>query len=201
MLLVMESLVHGTWSGPLAGSVRDLLGHSPFHMANGAWGRILSSLFITGDPIHFFLAFAMILLCVGTLERQSGFWITACSFLVAHLSTLLIQSGILLSIHAWLDQAWTSEWSRTLDVGPSAGYYGCLGVAIFRWKNSNRRWIAFVVLSILLLRWVVTATINPNGSQFQSDMAHAIAFPFGLAFGYCIDRIPTTKPAQQATEA
>lgn len=201
MLLVMESLVHGTWSGPLADSVRTMFGHSPFHMANGAWGRILSSLFITGDPTHFFLAFAMISLCVGTLERQAGFWITTCSFLIAHLSTLLFQSGILLGIHAWIDQDWTGEWSRTLDVGPSAGYYGCLGVAIFRWKNSNCRWLAFVVLSILLLRWMVTATINLYGSQFQSDMAHTIAFACGLALGYFMDRIPTTKTGQQVNEA
>ena len=187
----MESLVHGTWSGPLAETARTVFGHSPLHIANGSWGRILSSLFITGDPIHFFQAFAMILFCVGILELQSGSWLAAASFLSVHLLTLLIQSGILLSVHAWFDHGWTHEWSSALDVGPSAGYYGCLGVAIFRCSSARRGWIIVAVLSVLLLRWMATATFQQDGAQFQSDMAHAIAFPLGLALG----RITNTRKA------
>ncbi|MBM3964405.1 MAG: rhomboid family intramembrane serine protease [Planctomycetes bacterium] len=179
-------------SGPLAETARTVFGHSPLQMANGSWGRILSSLFITGDPIHFFQAFAMILFCVGTLECQSGSRIAAASFLSVHLVTLLIQSGILLSVHAWVDQGWTHQWSSALDVGPSAGYYGCLGVAIFRWNSARRGWIIIAVLSILLLRWMAAATFHQNGTQFQSDMAHAIAFPLGLALGH-ITNTPKVK--------
>jgi len=142
----------------------------------------------------------MISVCVGTLERQSGSWIAAGSFLIAHLVTLLIQSGILLGIHAWIDQDWSLEWSRTLDVGPSAGYYGCLGVAIFRWTNTKRWRIALVILSILMLRWLATATIKPYGSQFQSDIAHAIAFPVGLTLGYLTTWIPSAGDRHRITE-
>lgn len=182
VFLILEGLVHGTWSGPLADSVRAILGHSASHMSNGAWDRILSSLFVTGDPLHLFLALIMILFCVGTLERQAGSWIAIASFLIVHLLTLLIQSSILLIVHAWVDQEWSLRWSITPDVGPSAGYYGCLGVVIARWQSPARRWMALTILGILLIRWIVTSLIFDD-SHFQSDMAHAIAFPVGLAIG------------------
>jgi hypothetical protein len=104
------------------------------------------------------------------------------SFLLSHVFTLLIQSGILLLLHEWIDQEWSLRWNQTIDIGPSAGYYGCLGVAILGWQHPRRGWIALTIWGVLLLRGILTLLIV-HDLHIQSDMAHAIAFPVGLTIG------------------
>ena len=68
------------------------------------------------------------------------------------------------------------------DVGPSAGYNGCLGLAIATIVGDRRAYVVTFVLSALFLQFFwATIRVPEQGHLMSSNLAHLIAFPLGLA--------------------
>jgi cobalamin biosynthesis protein CobD/CbiB len=66
------------------------------------------------------------------------------------------------------------------DVGPSAGYFACLGLVSARLKRPWN-WISG---SILLLAFAIAIFMPPTTGEsaklkFSADLAHLLAFPLG----------------------
>ena len=103
----------------------------------------------------------------------------ALTFWGVHFSTLLIESlFVALPMH-WVGTTLGSLIALTRDVGPSAGYFGALGVVSAHLKppwNLISGGAIFIALEIALLH------VNGNnslGMEVSADIAHIIAFPLG----------------------
>ena len=123
----------------------------------------------------FFVAFV-----VGLAEWMTGWKRTAATFWGVHLLALVIVSIIIsLSLHQLKSIGFeASELAR--DVGPSAGYFACLGLVSARMK---RPW-DWVSGSIILAVFAVALFLPPEAGEsvhvkFSADLAHLLAYPLG----------------------
>lgn len=135
----------------------------------------------TAGGIRLYSSSLMLVIGVGTAEAIYGSWRAFATFFGIHLITLLTM-GVAISIAAKL------EWSRAellfsaIDVGPSAGYYGCLGLVIASRKPRLRQVAPIVIMAVLVTRLGWSAVHVPDhGRVLSADLAHAIAFPLGVA--------------------
>ena len=64
-------------------------GFAPKHIASGDVLRLVTSIFLTHDGLHFAFAVTMISLVVGWSERTSGSWSTFFTFALSHLTSML----------------------------------------------------------------------------------------------------------------
>jgi hypothetical protein len=182
LVVAYVGLMTDSHTGPLRPTLRNLLGLAPRHLPRGELYRLATSVFLTPGEAAFYLVLAMLAICVGLAERRVGTWKAMLAFWGIHLATLLVQS-LLLAIPThhlgpWLTNLLLVEH----DVGPSAGYYGCLGVACHKQSAKHRTWLLSVIGGILIARAVLSA-MSPPGEHttLSSDLAHLIAFPLGVA--------------------
>lgn len=117
---------------------------------------------------------------VGTAEWMTGWKRSAATFWGIHIFSLIVLSFIIsVGLHQ-LRRIGLQASELARDVGPSAGYFGCLGLVSARLKHP---WHWFTGLMILLL--LVINMFLPPGSgenisvKFSADLAHLLAFPFG----------------------
>ncbi len=180
-ILIGVAIWTRTHTGAIAPSIRRSLGFSPLHLARGEWTRLLSCVFFTVGGVKFYASAVMLAIGVGAAERLYGTKQAFALFWGIHLGTLLIASLLVaIPLHA-MDVYRGSVLASARDVGPSAGYYGCLGSAC---AAIPTRWRVVVIASILTifairLVWSLV-TIPDNGRAMSADLAHMIAFPIGL---------------------
>jgi len=165
----------------LAPSLLRRFGFAPFHLHTGDLVRLLTSAFLTLGGWSFYRSLAMIAVCVGLAEKRVGTWRTVLAFWGVHLATLLIQSLLLAIPSRHLDVLWINLLHTEHDVGPSAGYYGCLGLVCQKQSEPRRRWLLAIIGGILLARLIWTALSPHRHSPLAAEIAHLIAFPLGVA--------------------
>lgn len=186
MLIVIAAvgLTTDTHRDPLRPSLLRQFGFAPFHLRPsflhaGELVRLLTSVFLTHGGQSFYGSLAMIAVCVGLAEKRVGTWRTMLTFWSIHLATLLIQSLLLAIPARHLDILWVNLLKTEHDVGPSAGYYGCLGLVCQKQSEPRRRWLLAIVGGILIARLVWTA-LTSRRTPLAADIAHLIAFPLGV---------------------
>jgi len=189
VLILATGFIQGTWYEQLTGENRALFDYSPQHIMDGAWHRIISSFPLTGDPSHLGTAVLMTLLCVGWLELLQGSATTLAVFSGVHVSTAIIKGLMLSRGLAWSSIPSTSWRIASHVVGPSAGFYGCLGVCIFLLPKTMRVWFIFVIMVVLALRLIIgIGSARRTDTLIRSDLAHLIAFSLGIAIAYSFVR-------------
>lgn len=157
------------------------VGFAPLHLLEGRWFRMLTSVFFTAGGAGFYVSFVMLLLSVGMAEIRCGTWRTALIFWCIHLASLLLGS-FLLALPLHLLRVYQGMLLATAhDVGPSAGYYGCLGAACNSHSHDWRVPVIGLVLVFLTARLVWSlARLAEHGRDLSSDVSHLIAFVLGL---------------------
>lgn len=172
------------------------LGFAPRHLPDFEWHRLITSALLTHGGIAFYVALGMLALCVGWAERMYGLWRTALVFWGVHLVTLVIVSLVIAFPLHFLDFAHGSFLVHTRDVGPSAGYYGCLGLACTTLPKRFRMAVIAAVTLVLIARlawsWGVMLTPQP---ALTADVAHLLAFPLGIALTMAVGYPLTSPPA------
>ena len=106
---------------------------------------------------------------------------TAClTFFGIHLTILLILAvGVALPL-AQLELHRGQLLLDARDVGPSAGYYGCLVLAVAGLCSRKRGVIFFAITFVLALRLTWSTIHIPEAGRLMSaDLAHLVAFPVG----------------------
>lgn len=188
--LVMVSLLTcvAIWSethiGPLRPDLRQTFGFAPQHLPALHWYRLFTSVLFTAGGTTFYQALAMLAFCVACCEWLIGTRKTVFVFWATHLATLAAILTPIALAAASLGAAWAELLVRAADVGPSAGYYGCLGVAVWHSSTGRRRLLVTAVLAIFAVRLAWSMVVVPDqGRQIAADMAHLIAFPLGILFG------------------
>jgi hypothetical protein len=183
VVIVGIGLTTATHLDQLPPSLLRRFGFAPFHLHGGDLVRLLTSAVLTLGGWSFYWSLAMIGLCVGLAEKRVGTWRTVLTFWGIHLATLLIQSLLLAISARELDVLWIKLLQAEHDVGPSAGYYGCLGLVCQKQSEPRRLRLLAIIGGILLARLIWSALSPHTGrSSRAADIAHLIAFPLGVAF-------------------
>jgi len=181
VLLVAMGVHAQTHVEPLRPEIQAWAGHSPHLLWNGELYRLATSLLFTAGGWRFYCSVAMFCLAVGCVEWIHGTATSLSAFFGIHLATLLLMSIGVSLCASLLESHRSSLLWYAQDVGPSAGYYGCLGLAIASLTPSRRVPLVIGIGSLLLLRLGWSGYHIPeDGRMLSADISHAIAFPLGL---------------------
>jgi hypothetical protein len=178
--LVIAALVTNTYFQEIT---RHWLNRTGF-ASNDLWywrlERLFTSVFVTFGGKVFWVALFLVAFVVGLAEWMTGWKRTAVTFWGVHLMALLLLSLIIsLAAHQLRNFGLeASELAR--DVGPSAGYFACLGLVSARLK-CPWHWISGGILFVLLVIVLFVPAFNGESAQlkFSADLAHLLAFPLG----------------------
>jgi hypothetical protein len=178
-LLGIVAIWTGTHFAAISTEWLDRLGFAPIDLLALDLGRLFTSALVTGGGRIFWEALAMIAFAVGLSEWLTGTRRAALTFWGVHLSTLILESLVFALPMHWLGMTLGSLVALSRDVGPSAGYFGALGLVSahlrYPW-NLISGGVIFMGLQIVLLH--VSGGDN-LGMEVSADLAHLIAFPLG----------------------
>ena len=178
--MVLAALLTNTYFEAITHRWLNRTGFAPEDLWYWRLERLFTSALVTSGGRVFWEAMLFIALAVGIAEWQTGWRRTAATFWGVHLLTLVVISLIIsLAVHQLRAIGLeASEIAR--DVGPSAGYFACLGLVSARLQHPWR-WAAGALLSV---NFVVALLLPPGPGEtaavkFSADLAHLIAYPFG----------------------
>jgi len=140
----------------------------------------------------------MIAVCVGLAEWMAGWKLTAATFWGGHILALLILTLIVTLSRHQLRAYGLEAVITARDVGPSAGYFTCLGLASGLLKRPWN-WISGVgSVAILTIALLMPASGGQSAQiKFAADLAHLLAFPIGWLIAG-LERIRRTRLSLQA---
>lgn len=162
-------------------SWRRWLGFSPLNLVDLAWQQTLTSLVVTAGEWNFLQSALMMTIAVGCCEFVYGTWTAIRLFFASHLIVVVGMSLLIILPAHFAGADWGTALATQHDVGPSAGYYGCLGVVLgslnARWRNPT----VVALLIILVGRLAISFSHLPNhASVVSADLSHLAALPLGL---------------------
>ncbi|MCB9419394.1 MAG: hypothetical protein H6667_06305 [Ardenticatenaceae bacterium] len=147
------------------------------------WGRLFTSALVTLGGAVFWQAMGMVMLAVGAVEYLTGSKSALATFWGVHLATLLAEGAVVGPALHWLVFNGDSLLLLARDVGPSAGYFGSLGMAVAA-LPVQRRWrglLAAAVFAALVLALFQPPDGEDTTLKLLANIAHVLAFPLGLA--------------------
>ncbi|MCH5377265.1 MAG: hypothetical protein JJ992_25155 [Planctomycetes bacterium] len=182
-LIVVVAVLSDTHVGSLRPHWLQRFGYSPVHLFQGNFYRIATSLLLTAGGWQFYATVLMLGTIVGVAEWNCGTRKVMITFLAMHGFTLVALALLL----AWPLQCLGLPRGDLLanvhDVGPSAGYYGCVGLAVSHLPRGRWRVVVIVVFVKLLARLVWSSLMLPeHGHMLTADAAHVIALVGGLVW-------------------
>ena len=179
-LLVIAALMTNTTFQTITHHWLNRTGFAPNDLWYGRIERMFSSALVTSGGIVFWEALFFVAFAVGLAEWMTGSRRTAATFWGVHLLALILLSFI---ISMWLHQLRdfgleAAEVAR--DVGPSAGYFACLGLVSAQFKRPWN-WISGGVLfAVFVINLFMPAAVGENAEiKVSADLAHLLAFPLG----------------------
>lgn len=151
-------------------------------------GRTAFSALVTSGGAVFWMALALTALFVGAAEHYGGTAIAAATFWGVHLATTALMLAVALPLHlAGISLATLVFVTR--DVGPSAGYVGCLGLALVLCGKPWRWWALGATGAALgAVLAMSLATLGTDPTDVSANFAHAVALPLGALAGLAVVR-------------
>jgi hypothetical protein len=191
--LVIAALVTNTYFERITHTWLNRTGFSPNDLWYWRLERMFTSALVTVGGGAFWGALLMVIVAVGLAEWMLGWKQTASTFWGVHLLTLILLSLIVSLAGHQLRNIGLEAAEVARDVGPSAGYFACLGLVS---ASLKRPW-QWVSGSILLLIFAMTLFMPPAIGEsarlkFSADLAHLLAFPLGW-----LSSRWRTRPAQR----
>ena len=174
-----------SYSVQLSDSWRNWLGFSSLSLPELRWHQTLTSLVLTAGERQFVQSILMLCISVGMCEWHFGSRPAIKVFFASHLIvTVGLALFFVLPLHLG-GAGWATALASERDVGPSAGYYGCLGAVLTSLKNPQRTYLICVVMVILIGRLAMSSvSIHLHPSTVSADLSHIAAFPLGMLLTY-----------------
>ena len=179
VLMGLTAILTNTHAATISAEWLDRLGFAPVDLFALDLGRLFTSALVTSGGRVFWEALGMVTFAVGLAEWLTGPLRAALTFWGVHLSSLVIESLVVVFPLHLLGMTFSSLVALSRDVGPSAGYFGALGLVSARLKypwNLISGGLIFIGLQLALLR---ISGANNLGMEVSADLAHLIAFPLG----------------------
>ena len=181
-VLVSAGIYGRSHVGLLDENVYRGAGYSMRLMIEGQLHRAFTSLIFTAGGWRFYSSIAMFALAVGYVEWSFGPLRAMGTFFAVHLTTLAVMTiGIMVANAISESHRGNLLW-QVQDVGPSAGYYGCLGLGLVATASPMRWPLVTAIVVVLCLRATWSFIHLPeDGRMLSADIAHLIALPLGIA--------------------
>jgi hypothetical protein len=159
------------------------LGFAPADTASFDLVRAVTSAFVTTSPVSFWTAIVATTVFAGLLEWRQGSLRAAIAFWGTHLITITLSSALIAPLHLAGDAT-----ARLLflarDVGPSAGYVGCLGYLLFGLGGRLRLIALGLGVAVLLAVLAVTMrSVASRPAEMSAALSHLLALPIGFGLG------------------
>lgn len=193
--LALAALITNTYFEQITHHWLERTGFAPNDLWYWRLERMFTSAFVTLGGIVFWEALFFVAFAVGLAEWMTGSKQTAITFWGIHLLVLILLSLIVsLAIHQ-LHNFGLETLELARDVGPSVGYFACLGLVSARLKHP---W-GWVSGGILFITFIIILFLPPGVGEtseikFSAGMAHLLAFPLGWTSGWMTLR-PVSKTA------
>jgi hypothetical protein len=178
--LLLAGMLTGTYFSQITHHWLNRLGFAPNDLWYWRLERMFTSAIITSGGKVFWEALLFTAFAVGLAEWMTSTGRAAATFWGIHLLALVMLSLIIsLSLHQL--RAFGLEVSEVArDVGPSAGYFACLGLASARLKQPWQWLTGAVLLVAFVLAFFMPAPVGESSKiKFSADLAHLLAFPLG----------------------
>lgn len=189
--MTVAAVATGTVAGGLPQRLVNRLGFAPSDFwAVDLW-RMFTSALVTHGRMVFAGAVVMVIIGVGAVERRAGSVWALGTFWGVHVWTLLLMSLTLRPDDSVARPSIAERMATLRDVGPSAGYYGCLGLALATVPNRRIRWaVAGLVLGWLAGDFAGWIPVDAGlARDLSADLAHLIAFSTGWIAGEIATRV------------
>jgi hypothetical protein len=184
-LLLLTALITGSWTTTLTPTWQERLGFAPSDLIKLNWDRIFTSALVTSGGLGFWLPFgAMIGLAFaaemldGTRQALLAFWLPHLAFTTG--GSLLIGLADQLTSSSLLHAIYTDR-----DVGPSAGYFGCMGLIVSYFPRPWRYLVGFSIIGGLVVGIIFSAR-QGTVIDVSAGLAHLAAFPLGWRTRFCL---------------
>jgi hypothetical protein len=158
--------------------------------------RLFTSALVTSGGKVFWEALLLTAFAVGWAEWNTGWKRAGATFWGVHLLALVMLSLIIsLSLHQLL--AFGIEASEVeRDVGPSAGYFACLGLVSAGVKPPWNMVSGAILFAGFVFAFFMPPAIGQGASvKFSADLAHLIAFPLGWLSSYLYSSSSPSLPS------
>lgn len=179
--LLVGGWLTGTTTGQaISRATLARLGYAPRDiLALDLW-RLLGSALVTHGGLEFWTALAATALFLGLAEKTAGTKVALAGFWGAHAIALVAETALIATLHVAGGSRLATLVYFARDVGPSAGYFGALGLGLAVAKPRWARAALFAVGAILLTLLAKTLLASPvDADQLSADLAHVIALPAG----------------------
>ena len=178
--LIVGALITNTYFGQITHYWLQHTGFSPNDLWYWRLERLFTSAFVTSGGKVFWEAIVMVAVIVGLAEWLSGWKRTAATFWGVHLLSLLLLSLIVsLFLHQLRAFGWEAD-EAARDVGPSAGYFACLGLLSAQLKRPWNLASGAVLFSMFAIALFLPPAAGESATlKFSADLAHMLAFPLG----------------------
>ena len=172
----------GSLAAPLPDGIRAWAGFDARHLWSFSWHRIAVSIFFTAGAWRFWVSLLSLAACVGALEVRVGTLRTVFVFWLVHVLTLVVMAVVVAPSLAAIENALGRNTVIIDAVGPSAGYYGCLGVFVATLRDVGWRRLGATAISLVLIVQGAgsLADSGVHAPVLQSVLAHAIAVAIGF---------------------
>jgi hypothetical protein len=171
------------------------LGSAPRDLLGLDVGRLMVSAFVTDGGWVFWLALAFTALFAGAAEHFTDSMTAGLTFWGAHFTTFVVSVLIVLPL-GLTGTRLAGLLYVTRDVGPSAGYVACLGLALVRSGWRWRWWIAAAIgagLGVALVLSIPELRSAPR--DVSADLAHATSLAVGLLVGSALGLVDRMRSA------
>ena len=178
--LIIAALVTNTYFQEITGHWLNRTGFAPNDLWYGRLERLFTSAFVTSGGKVFWEALFFIAFAVGVAEWMTGWKRAAATFWGIHLLSLVLLSLIVSLATHQLRSIGLEAAQLTRDVGPSAGYFACLGLVSARLKRPWNWTSGGILLLFFAIAIFLPAGTGESASmKFSADLAHLLAFPLG----------------------
>ena len=156
------------------------LGFSPNDLWYWRVERIVTSALVTVGGNVFWEAILMVAVVVSTAEWLTGWKRTAATFWGVHLLALVLLSLIVSLTEHQLRSIGLEADLLARDVGPSAGYFACLGLVSAQMKRPWNLISGAALFAMFVITLFLPAAAGESAKlKFSADLAHMLAFPLG----------------------
>ena len=142
--------------------------------------RIFTSALVTVGGKVFWEAILMVAVVVGVAEWITGWKRTVATFWGVHLLALVLLALIIsLTEHQLRNLGFEAD-LLARDVGPSAGYFACLGLVSAQMKCPWNLVSGVALFAVFVIALFLPAAAGESAQlKFSADLAHMLAFPLG----------------------
>jgi hypothetical protein len=190
--LLIMAVLSGSLTHPLSPAWQDRLGFASSDLFTWGWERIFTSAMVTSGGKWFWLPFGLMLILTSVAEWLAGTRRTALAFWIAHLGATVGESLLTGVVVQFSSSSLLSQLHSLRDVGPSAGYFGCIGLITAYFP---RPWKYLVGLAVItgLIGGMVYSAQHGAAIDVSAGLAHLLAFPIGwsVADGFFLKRSRT----------